>query len=94
MSPKRELGAAISNVKADKQRASPPSLLSYLRRAGKESAMGPIRELGASISNVKADKIRPISHNDFAKAMNVIKPSVNKEALLSYEEFTKEFGTS
>lgn len=61
---------------------------------GKEAAMGPIRELGAAISVVKADKIRPISLNDFANAMNVIKPSVNKEALASYEAFTKEFGTS
>ena len=56
--------------------------------------MGPIRELGESIAKVAIEKIRKISLQDFAKALNAIKPSVNKETLQGFEQFTQEFGTA
>jgi len=54
--------------------------------------MGPVRALGAAIATVPADRIRPVALPDFAAALQVIKPSVNKEQLAAFEAFTKQFG--
>lgn len=60
----------------------------------KEAAMGPVRELGPAIASVRADRIRPLEPRDFGSALQVIKPSVNKEQLAAFDAFTKDFGTS
>ncbi len=61
---------------------------------GKEAAMGPLRELPPSaLVKVAPGSLRPISLQDFANALSVIKPSCNKEMLKGYEDFTREFGT-
>ena len=63
--------------------------------AGKEAAMGPLRELQpAQLARVNARDLRPLGVNDFAAALGVIKPSVNREMLAVYDQFTKEFGTA
>ncbi|KAG1655073.1 hypothetical protein FOA52_009025 [Chlamydomonas sp. UWO 241] len=59
----------------------------------KEAAMGPIRELGPAIAKVQASSIRSIALADFGAALGVIKPSVNREALAAFDEWTREFGT-
>ena len=43
--------------------------------------MGPIRDLGARVSSVRLSAIRPIQMADFVAAINVIKPSCNKDML-------------
>ena len=52
------------------------------------------RELGPAISTVPADKIRPIELRDFTEAARRARPSVNKQQLSMFEQWTREFGTN
>jgi hypothetical protein len=57
--------------------------------------MGPLRELPpAQLARIAASALRPLGINDFAAALTVIKPSVNRDMLRVYEDFTRDFGTS
>lgn len=58
----------------------------------REAALGPVRELGAAIANVAVDKIRPVRLQDFADALQVIRPSLSREQLKAFEAFTREYG--
>jgi spastin len=58
----------------------------------REAALGPVRELGAAIASVPVDKIRPVCLQDFAEALQVIRPSLSKEQLKAFEAFTREYG--
>jgi Vps4 C terminal oligomerisation domain len=55
--------------------------------------MQPIRELGSSVAHVPADRVRPLAVPDFAAALEAIKPSVGKQQLSAYVQWTKEFGS-
>jgi len=59
----------------------------------KEASMVAIRELGSEIRSVQEDSVRPVALADFHYALGAIRPSVNREMLRTYEEFTAEFGT-
>lgn len=52
-----------------------------------------MRELGAAVASVRADRIRPIALRDFSDALQAIRPSLNKEQLKAFEDFTRSFGT-
>ena len=52
------------------------------------------RELGSAISTVSADKIRPLELRDFTDAARRSKPSVNRQQLGVFEQWTQEFGTT
>lgn len=67
---------------------------SDIRALCREAAMVPIRELGSAISTVSADKIRPLELRDFADAARRSKPSVNRQQLGIFEQWTQEFGTT
>ena len=56
--------------------------------------MVPLRELGSAVAHVAADKVRPVEIGDFAKAEETAKPSVSKEQLGRYVQWTKEFGSN
>lgn len=56
--------------------------------------MQPIRELGSAVAHVPADRIRPVAIDDFAAALEAIKPSVGKQQLGAYTQWTKEFGST
>jgi len=58
----------------------------------REAALGPVRELGAAIASVRADRIRGIRLADFSDALQVIRPSLGRDQLKAFEEFTREFG--
>jgi spastin len=58
----------------------------------REAALGPVRELGAGIASVSVDRIRPLQLKDFAAALQVIRPSLNREQLKTFEAFTREYG--
>jgi spastin len=58
----------------------------------REAALGPVRELGAAIASVPVDRIRPVCLQDFADALQVIRPSLSKEQLKAFEAFTREYG--
>lgn len=59
----------------------------------KEASMMGIRELGGRIATVNASQLRPVRFDDFVQALNVIKPSVNKQLLQIYQDYTRDFGT-
>lgn len=59
----------------------------------REAALGPVRELGPAIASVRADRIRPICLGDFSAALQVIRPSLSREQLRAFEEFTRDYGT-
>lgn len=71
--------------------AHPPLPTPGCRR--REAALGPVRELGAAVASVRADRIRPIALRDFSDALQAIRPSLNKEQLKAFEDFTRSFGT-
>lgn len=58
----------------------------------REAALGPVRELGPAVASVKVDRIRPLQLRDFADALQVIRPSLSREQLKTFEEFTREYG--
>lgn len=60
----------------------------------REAAMEPIRELGPAVASVSVDRIRAINLQDFGKALQVIKPSVNLAQVKGFLEFTRDYGTS
>jgi spastin len=59
----------------------------------REAALGPVRELGPAIATARADKIRPVRLADFSAALAVIRPSLNREQLRAFDEFTRDYGT-
>jgi spastin len=59
----------------------------------REAALGPVRELGPAIASVRADRIRGLRLGDFSDALQVIRPSVGREQLRAFEEFTRDYGT-
>ncbi|EFN53758.1 hypothetical protein CHLNCDRAFT_36318 [Chlorella variabilis] len=58
----------------------------------KEAAMVSIRELGAAIATAPVDSVRHISMADFVTAVGAIKPSVSREQLRRFEEWTRDYG--
>lgn len=52
------------------------------------------RELGAAISTVPADRIRAIEVRDFTEAARRARPSVSRQQLGVFEQWTREFGTN
>ncbi|KAJ1257783.1 hypothetical protein BS78_10G022600 [Paspalum vaginatum] len=68
---------------------------SDLRALCEEAAMMPIRELGPhNILTIKANQLRPLKHEDFKKAMAVIRPSLQKSKWDELEKWNEEFGSS
>jgi fidgetin-like protein 1 len=58
----------------------------------KDAAMGPLRSLGEALLHMPMDQIRPISFVDFEDSLINIRPSVSKQGLKEFEDWTKEFG--
>ena len=50
--------------------------------------------LGSAISTVAADRIRPIELKDFVEAARRARPSVNRQQLSVFEQWTRDFGTN
>jgi len=60
----------------------------------REAIMNPVREMDKSgLLKDKEAKIRPVTIQDFEKALQKIKPTVAPEELLAYEKWQKEFGS-
>lgn len=79
----------ISKVVASTEGYSASDLTALCR----EAALGPVRELGAAIASVAADRIRPLRLADFGGALGVIRPSLSREQLRAFEDFTRDYGT-
>lgn len=61
----------------------------------KESSFFPLRELNSSkLLSIPKDQIRPIYYSDFVEAMKIIRPSVSKESLKAYEDWSRLYGMS
>jgi len=65
-----------------------------LKELCKDADMEPIRELGMNIAKVDATQVRPLMQKDFKRALERIKPSVSKQSLKAYEEWSKDFGVN
>jgi SpoVK/Ycf46/Vps4 family AAA+-type ATPase len=58
----------------------------------KDAAMGPLRSLGEKLLSMTMDQIRPIQFIDFQASLQTIRPSVSKEGLKQFEDWSREFG--
>ncbi|KAH7095161.1 P-loop containing nucleoside triphosphate hydrolase protein [Paraphoma chrysanthemicola] len=58
----------------------------------KDAAMGPLRSLGEKLLSMTMDQIRPIQFQDFQASLATIRPSVSKEGLKQFEDWSREFG--
>ncbi|PKU83736.1 Katanin p60 ATPase-containing subunit A1 [Dendrobium catenatum] len=67
---------------------------SDLQALCEEAAMMPIRELGSKILTVQPNQVRPLSYEDFKKAMAVIRPSLQKSRWEELEQWNMEFGSN
>lgn len=58
----------------------------------KDAAMGPLRSLGEKLLSMTMDEIRPIQFQDFQASLQTIRPSVSKEGLKQFEDWSREYG--
>ncbi|KAH7394038.1 P-loop containing nucleoside triphosphate hydrolase protein [Phaeosphaeria sp. MPI-PUGE-AT-0046c] len=58
----------------------------------KDAAMGPLRSLGEKLLSMTMDEIRSIQFQDFLASLQTIRPSVSKEGLKQFEDWSREFG--
>lgn len=58
----------------------------------KDAAMGPLRSLGEALLQMQKDDIRPITFSDFEASLTSIRPSVSKEGLQLFEDWSKKYG--
>ncbi|KAJ3424119.1 spastin [Anaeramoeba flamelloides] len=65
---------------------------SDLRNLALEAAMFSIRELNEEIEYIEESKIRPISYQDFLKALKTINTSLEKKSMVELEEWNQKFG--
>jgi hypothetical protein len=54
--------------------------------------MGPLRSLGEALLQMQKDDIRPIIFSDFEASLTSIRPSVSKEGLQLFEDWSKKYG--
>ncbi|ODQ66257.1 AAA-domain-containing protein [Nadsonia fulvescens var. elongata DSM 6958] len=60
----------------------------------KDAAMGPLRSLGDKLLVTPRDEIRPVNIEDFKASLKTVRPSVGKDGLKQFEEWSQEFGSS
>ncbi|XP_050685778.1 fidgetin-like protein 1 isoform X2 [Eriocheir sinensis] len=61
----------------------------------REAALGPIRSISFDdIHHISVEQVRPITVDDFVKALSCIKASVSDKDLHMYEEWNNKFGIS
>ncbi|RPB17752.1 AAA-domain-containing protein [Morchella conica CCBAS932] len=65
---------------------------SDLTALAKDAAMGPLRSLGEALLQMQKDDIRPITFSDFEASLTSIRPSVSKEGLQLFEDWSKKYG--
>ncbi|MEM1798519.1 MAG: hypothetical protein QXX87_04770, partial [Candidatus Jordarchaeales archaeon] len=58
----------------------------------REALMAPIRELDEAGVLTRNDvKVRPVTREDFLKALKTVKPSVSPSEIMKFKEWAKEF---
>ncbi|KAJ6851225.1 uncharacterized protein M6B38_261140 [Iris pallida] len=68
---------------------------SDLQALCEEAAMMPIRELGQQhILTIKPSQLRRLKYEDFKKAMDVIRPSLQRSKWEELEQWNREFGSN
>ncbi|KAL6449719.1 SAP1 Protein SAP1 [Candida maltosa Xu316] len=60
----------------------------------KDAAMGPLRSLGDALLSTPTEEIRPINLEDFESSLKTIRPSVSKDGLAKYLEWSDKYGSS
>jgi SpoVK/Ycf46/Vps4 family AAA+-type ATPase len=60
-----------------------------------EAALGPIREIGPlQLKTIKAEEVRGLNLTDFTNATKVIRPSVSRDHLKSFQKWSDQFGVT
>ncbi|KAK8964784.1 Katanin p60 ATPase-containing subunit A1 [Platanthera guangdongensis] len=67
---------------------------SDLQAVCEEAAMMPIRELGSKILTATPNQVRPLRYDDLKKAMDVIRPSLQKSRWQELDQWNTEFGSN
>lgn len=67
---------------------------SDLQALCEEAAMMPIRELGSKILTATPNQVRPLRYDDLKKAMDVIRPSLQKSRWQELDQWNTEFGSN
>ncbi|GLJ15958.1 hypothetical protein SUGI_0263850 [Cryptomeria japonica] len=69
---------------------------SDMKNLVKDASMGPLREAlrkGIDIANLRKEDMRPVTLQDFQKALQEVRPSVSQNELGIYEEWNQQFGS-
>ncbi|KDP46288.1 hypothetical protein JCGZ_10128 [Jatropha curcas] len=69
---------------------------SDMKNLVKDASMGPLREAlkqGIEITKLKKEDMRPVTLQDFEKALQEVRPSVSLSELGTYDEWNKQFGS-
>jgi spastin len=46
------------------------------------------------LASIRAEDVRPVTFQDFARAMAVVKPSTDGSQIAEFEDWTRKFGTA
>lgn len=65
-----------------------------LKALCREASLMPLRQLGNRVTHVRAEDVRPVSANDFAEALSVVRPSCNPQQIEQLEKWNEQFGSS
>lgn len=57
-----------------------------------EAAMGPIRSVMSQIEKIETESVRPVTVDDFKKALERVRPSVSQDDLGQYVKWNKTYG--
>ncbi|KAG8637747.1 ATPase family AAA domain-containing protein FIGL1 isoform X4 [Manihot esculenta] len=69
---------------------------SDMKNLVKDASMGPLREAlkqGIEITKLRKEDMRPVTLEDFEKALQEVRPSVSMSELGTYDEWNKQFGS-
>ncbi|KAF2316438.1 hypothetical protein GH714_041779 [Hevea brasiliensis] len=69
---------------------------SDMKNLVKDASMGPLREAlkqGIEITKLKKEDMRPVTLQDFEKALQEVRPSVSLSELGTYDQWNKQFGS-
>ncbi|KAF2316425.1 hypothetical protein GH714_041766 [Hevea brasiliensis] len=69
---------------------------SDMKNLVKDASMGPLREAlkqGIEITKLKKEDMRPVTLQDFEKALQEVRPSVSSSELGTYDQWNKQFGS-
>lgn len=59
----------------------------------REASLMPLRELGTRVSQVHVSEVRACNMGDFEQALQIVRPSSNRQQIAELEKWNREFGS-